>query len=72
MRFILPAVLAFSLLSGAACAAEDDEILSDLVVVTATPRSADVKMVVQTAKPPPEKQAKAKEGAAQPVKIASK
>ena len=77
MRLFLSIALAASLLSGAALAAEDDEILSDLVVVTATPRSADVKMVVQTAKPASEKQAKVKEeapaqDASQPMKTASK
>jgi len=63
MRLVLSAVLAVSLVSGSALAGQDDEILGDLVVVTATPRPADVKMAVQTAKPPPEKQ---------PVKTASK
>ena len=77
MRLVLSAVLAASLISGVALAAEDDDILSDLVIVTATPRAADVKMVVQTAKSAPEKQAKAKEEASaqdapQPIKTASK
>lgn len=77
MRLFLSVALAASLISGAAMATEDDDILSDLVVVTATPRSADVKMVVQTAKPALDKQAKAKEeapaqNAPQPIKTASK
>jgi len=53
MRFVLSAAVAVSLISGAALAGKDDEIQSDLVVVTATPRPADVKMVAQTAKPAP-------------------
>ena len=80
MRLFLSAALALSLCAGIARAAEDDEILSDLVVVTATPRPADVRMMVQTAKAgAPEKQAKADgaarlpvQDAAQPVKTASK
>jgi hypothetical protein len=70
------------LLSTGAIAAEptDDEILGDLVVITAAPRPVDVKMVVQTAKPSPaEKTVKAEgpapdspQDAAQPVKTAAK
>jgi hypothetical protein len=78
MRLFLSAALAGLLLSGAALAAEptDDEILSDLVSITAAPRPTDVKMVVQTAKrEPADKQVKT-EGLAQaappPVKTASK
>lgn len=73
MRLFPSVILALALSAGAVHAAEDDEILSDLVVVTATPRPADVKMVVQTAKASPEKQAKTKEEAApEPIKTASK
>jgi hypothetical protein len=74
MRLVLSAAFAVSLLSGAALAGQDDEILSDLVVVTAAPRPTDVKMVVQPAKPAPA-QAPAPspaQDAAKPVKIASK
>ena len=53
MRFVLFAAVAVSLISGAVLAGQEDEIQSDLVVVTATPRPADVKMVSQTAKPVP-------------------
>ena len=61
MRLFLSAALAGLLVCGAVSAAEltDEEILSDLVVITAAPRPADVKMVVQTAKPA-EKKAEAK------------
>lgn len=79
MRLFLSAALAALLLSGAAFAAEptDDEILSDLVSITAAPRPVDVKMVVQTAKAEPasaEKPVKAEpaQDAPQPVKTASK
>ncbi|GEM_PF-5709517 len=78
MRLVLFAALAVSAFSGAAFAGEDDEILSDLVVVTAAPRPADVKMVVQPAKAAPaERQAKAETPAPaqdvqQPIKTASK
>ena len=78
MRLFLSAALAGLLLSGAAYAAEptDEEILSDLITITAAPRPVDVKMVVQTAKPDPaEKQVKAEvpaQDAPQPVKTASK
>jgi len=78
MRLFLSAVLAALLVSGAALAAEptDEEILSDLVSITAAPRPTDVKMVVQTAKPAPaEKQVKAEvlaQDAPQPVKTAAK
>jgi len=78
MRLVLSAALAVLLVSGAAFAGEDDEILSDLVVVTAAPRPADVKMVVQPAKTAPaEKQAKAETPAPvqddqKPIKTASK
>jgi hypothetical protein len=81
LRLFLSAALAALLLSGTAFAAPstltDDEILSDLVVVTAAPRPADVKMAVQTAKSSPaaDRQAKAEapaEEAPQPVKTASK
>ncbi len=78
MRLVLSAVLAGLLLSATAQAAElsDEEILSDLVVITAAPRPVDVKMVVQTAKPA-EKKAKAEAPAQdapiqQPIKTAAK
>jgi hypothetical protein len=78
MRLLSTAILAGLLLSGAAYAAEptDDEILSDLFVVSAAPRPADVKMVVQTAKPA-DKQAKTETPAqdapaSQPIKTASR
>lgn len=79
MRLYLSAVLAGLLLCGAASAAEltDEEILSDLVVITAAPRPLEVKMVVQTAKAEPasaDKPVKAEtaQDAPQPVKTASK
>ncbi len=81
MRLFLSAALAVSLMSGAAFAAEEDEILSDLVVVTATPRPADMKMVVQTAKslpiahsnrPQVKIETAASPTAPQPIKTASK
>ena len=82
MRLFPAAALAASLLSGAAFATEEDDILSDLVVVTASPRPADVKMVVQTAKSLPiahadRPQVKIETAAApvvppQPIKTASK
>ena len=53
MRLVLFAAAAVSLISGAVLAGQEDEIQSDLVVVTATPRPAEVKMVAQTAKPAP-------------------
>ena len=76
MRLFLSAVLAASLFSGAAIAAEEDDILSDLVVVTATPRPADVKMVVQTSKPAPAEKAQIKasapaQDAPRPIRTAS-
>jgi len=66
MRLVLSAVVAVLLISEAVLAGQDDEIQSDLVVVTAMPRPADVKMVAQTAAP------SAKPPAQQPVKTASK
>jgi len=55
MRLVLPALLIAPLLCGPAfAAADDDKILDDLTVVTATPRPADVRMVVQTARSPSE------------------
>jgi len=78
MRLFLSAALAGLLLCGAAYAAEptDDEILSDLFVITAAQRPVDVKMVVQAGKPAPaEKQVKTEmpaQDAPQPVKTASK
>ena len=80
MRLVLTAVLAGLLLSSTAYAAElsDEEILSDLVVISAAPRPVDVKMVVQTAKPAEKKtEAKAEASAqdasaSQPIKTAAK
>ena len=80
MRFSLSAALAGLLLCATAYAADlsDDEILSDLVVVTAAPRPTEVKMVVQTAKPAEKKgeakaEAVAQDAAAQqPIKTAAK
>jgi len=77
MRLFLSAALAALLLCGAAFAAEpsDEEILSDLVSITAAPRPSDVKMVVQAGKPAPaEKQDKTEVPAQDPppVKTAAK
>jgi hypothetical protein len=86
MRLVLSAVLAGSLLSAIATAhaaeatpsPSDDEILSDLVVISAAPRPVDVKMVVQAAKPADKKAEAKNETAAQdmpapqPIKTAAK
>ena len=80
MRLFLSAALAGLLVCGAVSAAEltDEEILSDLVVITAAPRPVDVKMVVQTARADQPasagKQMKDEpaQDAPQPVKTASK
>jgi hypothetical protein len=51
MRLALAALAAILLLSAPALA-QDDNAIDDLTLVTAQPRAADVKMVVQTLAPP--------------------
>ena len=79
MRLVLSAILAGLLLPATTYAAElsDEEILSDLIVISAAPRPVDVKMVVQTAKPAEKKaeakaEASAQDASAQSIKTAAK